>query len=500
MKAIESAFLLFRASSVGQAGIVKLLLKEGVDGGSHPISLCQAARTGHIGVVEVLLVARGFTAAVSDHALYRAAANGHVEIVRLLVKAGANMHMQHDLPMEHAIHFNHVETVRTLLILGEHDFEHHDHGHYSLCIFCSAIRGGNTDIIKLFLRRVTDFESHGSLMFTGLTNCSEEMVEALARLDPGLFNYPDKIRIGRVLGRVIDRRRRGRRRPSSRLFKFFLEEFLKGYKGTWEEIEDQMISPGIRETAKRMTSQPELPPELVREIFKLTHPITIRNLRRSDKGYRSLITDKDLAWTEAGWRYHTYGAVDCCLWAVREGYEWIVRLYASEIATFEQTALEALLFAALEVDDVITDIVISAGGAERLCTGDLLVAAAREGYVRIIETWMKGRAKKDPIGFTPFALRVAAFNGNVQAVILLASGQGTDNLAIALKSAAGQNQVEVVQLLLGWTKYSQGQYDRALIEGVMHGAETSVKMLLEAGADVHADWEGPLAKAVTGGY
>ncbi|KAJ3044826.1 hypothetical protein HDV00_000703 [Rhizophlyctis rosea] len=75
-----------------------------------------------------------------------------------------------------------------------------------------------------------------------------------------------------------------------------------------EQLEKQLPTPNTGLQLWMIPSPsdlPDLPPELVHKIARMSGPIVSRNFRRMDKYYRKFITDKDVQWAEAGYRYRT---------------------------------------------------------------------------------------------------------------------------------------------------------------------------------------------------
>jgi len=86
-------------------------------------ALVEAAKEGHLEVVETMLTAEGgrWRADVhykDDDALCWAAYNGHARVVGALVRAGANVRARGDEPLRAATRYGHVEVVGLLMAAG----------------------------------------------------------------------------------------------------------------------------------------------------------------------------------------------------------------------------------------------------------------------------------------------------------------------------------------------------------------------------------------------
>ncbi|KAJ3035998.1 hypothetical protein HDV00_003132 [Rhizophlyctis rosea] len=254
--------------------------------------------------------------------------------------------------------------------------------------------------------------------------------------------------------------------------------------------------------------QPELPLEMHLAIGKLTDPKTIRNLRHINKRHRALITNTDLVWTEAGWRYFTCGVKDCCYWAVRSGHAWILELYVSEL---DRETLDWMLKVAAKkgFEDVVK-IILKGDGTDRNVRGLALLRAAEAGHLGTVLHVALERAAVEGHGDVvahliirqngsghDTALCKAASRGHVDVtLILLTSGTtGRSCRRAPLACAAEKGHIKVVDLLL-WTPdlhHTQRQLDQALVSAAKIGAAEIVRLLVGAGADIEVHVDGTFA-------
>ncbi|KAJ3044953.1 hypothetical protein HDV00_000237 [Rhizophlyctis rosea] len=180
---------------------------------------------------------------------------------------------------------------------------------------------------------------------------------------------------------------------------------------------------------------PQLPPELLRHIATLSHPLIGRSIRACEKVTAKLITLNDLHKAEAVWRWYHQGFLHCWCWVARNGYTFIARLIEQH-ATTAQTKrflslsaayghLDNVIFAIVEMEDSTID-------AQELGNG--LMNASLHGYLDIVQ-WLLD-AQLDPNGTLWCDARVVG----------VGSRAFSSNRALWL--AAGNGHVEIVRALI----------------------------------------------------
>ncbi|KAJ3032373.1 hypothetical protein HDV00_007584 [Rhizophlyctis rosea] len=218
---------------------------------------------------------------------------------------------------------------------------------------------------------------------------------------------------------------------------------------------------------------PELPAEIRLTIGKMTDPKTIRNLRLTHKDHRKLITDRDLVWTEAGWRYFSRGVNNCCYWAVRKGHAWVLELYISEMEIETSKLGLMLTVAANKGFGDIARMLLTAGHTEIGARGDALKCAVKGGHISIVrllleagclELWeIKWRSRE-------------SLEAGVKDVVAGA-------LLRAVESVK-KTRVSIMKLLLQ-TPYAQRDLDLALLSALQYGKPIEIiRLLVGAGASV----------------
>ncbi|KAJ3039981.1 hypothetical protein HDV00_011536 [Rhizophlyctis rosea] len=233
--------------------------------------------------------------------------------------------------------------------------------------------------------------------------------------------------------------------------------------------------------AQQSTFPPQLPPEIHRAIGKLTDPITILNLRRLKKGYPTLFTSTDLVETEADWRYFTRGVKDCCYWAVRNGHVWVVKRHVFEL---DSDTLRWMVMVALsESHKEVAEIIFSAGRADLVRLGGVLMAAAEHGHLGIVKSFLASGLRPSQYSV---ALDKAAANGHADVTkVLFRAGVSGPDLMKPLQRAAQGGHAGVVDVLLKAVPYPyiQEHLDDALDRAATAGSAETIDLLLRAGAD-----------------
>ncbi len=193
----QTAFML--AARSGHLGIVEILLEHSdIDvnqqdaNGSTALSLAAAKPLGFI-VKQLLLKKRGIIDVnLVDHtggrsALIRAAGVNEHETVRLLLESGANPHLKDfqdgGTAIMHAIDYGHTSVIETMLQYGVNDQGKDDNGRG---LVHSASVSGLPDMIKLFVEKGLDQNLQDKNGFTPLHDASRnskpEVIETLLDL------------------------------------------------------------------------------------------------------------------------------------------------------------------------------------------------------------------------------------------------------------------------------------------------------------------------------
>lgn len=178
------------AARSGHTGIVKLLLRDGAEVNEadnlSSTALLIAAEKGYTETVTTLLAAGADIEAVNiakDRALHVAARSGHTETVKTLLDGGARIEAgaaDKDRPLQMAAHNGHNETVITLLAGGAQIEANNKDSDRALHF---AAYNGHTDIVNTLLESGAQIESTGNWNRTALHRATEgghtETVKAL---------------------------------------------------------------------------------------------------------------------------------------------------------------------------------------------------------------------------------------------------------------------------------------------------------------------------------
>jgi len=168
-------FILIIMARGGYSGIVKKLIKKGVDiHTNEDKALRYAAEYGHLKVVKCLVEAGADIHANEDQALRCAAEYGHVDIVKYLIEKGADVHVWHEYALKYAIENKHLEVVKLLVENGANVNEEGvlssaaaygdleivkylvEHGAANNWALRWAVENEHTEIVKLLIERGAD--------------------------------------------------------------------------------------------------------------------------------------------------------------------------------------------------------------------------------------------------------------------------------------------------------------------------------------------------------
>ncbi|KAJ3281701.1 hypothetical protein HK104_011321, partial [Borealophlyctis nickersoniae] len=199
-----------------------------------------------------------------------------------------------------------------------------------------------------------------------------------------------------------------------------------------------------------------LPSDIFPIIARHCHPLDARKLQLLNKEISSVITTKDLVWSEARWRW-SQAYWKCWDWAAYKGHIDVVRW-------------------CLESDRMNVHVY----------GGDALCRAADGGHLDIVKLLLDEGV--DLHAHCDEALSAAAENGHLEVVSLLLE-RGVDLHARgdeAFRVAASWGHVEVVRLFLGNGADVHARGNEALRTAARMAHMDMVGLLLEKGADVHA--------------
>lgn len=195
-----------------------------------------------------------------------------------------------------------------------------------------------------------------------------------------------------------------------------------------------------------------LPPELLREVAKISDPKTARKIKCLNRFLKNLITNTDLQLGETRWRLGKYPAGECLFWAVRNELSKIV----SDMLSSFEVPIGNLQITQREKD---TALVWAAGLGFAEIVALLLMHKADVNAARNADTarsisatirYHMGRVGPIEVKNGVYPLTVAAFSGHVNVVTLLleAGAQINADEGGALCFAAENGHHSVVSVLL----------------------------------------------------
>ncbi|KAJ3032715.1 hypothetical protein HDV00_007191 [Rhizophlyctis rosea] len=256
-----------------------------------------------------------------------------------------------------------------------------------------------------------------------------------------------------------------------------------------------------------------LPPEFFPLIAERCDAPTGCKLRSSCRGTRSLIKIQTLILKEAQWRYHINGVKDCWEWAVRHRLWEFIESYVGEVGL--ETVL-SVFDTALDGRDIpMLEVLAERGMTGTTSRASALSKIARMGHLDLLKLYSR---------FCPIAGIIAdiiipdvVFGGDLPSLkfildqindirnmddgldtacrlgnpskvkVLLEAGA---DIHIAeddcLGVAAEHGHIEVVKVLLAAGADVQAGNEKALVTAAMSNHISIVELLLEAGADVNA--------------
>ncbi|KAJ3040312.1 hypothetical protein HDV00_011192 [Rhizophlyctis rosea] len=303
---------------------------------------------------------------------------------------------------------------------------------------------------------------------------------------------------------------------------------------------------------------PELPPGILQHVARLAGPISSRKIRNQSKKTRKVVTEEDLVWAEAGWRYHHWDTPEeCYQWAIDAWHTTVLWAYMHElppafrINAFHHAAHrgdEGMLTRMLDEvkinhalrgehfslgplhprradDDPDEDDTPTCTNSHAHIVKILLERGATDGSLHQFHfngvdfhgsdrTYPSQRAIQltsdpdiirsllDKKGYLRGDLLLPITDGNPTAIkLLLKAGAIIDDEGEYLNEAAETGNVEIVKLLIEYrADVHADTHWGCLYKAVEGGSVDVVKVLLEAGADVDGYTESPLLTAVGKGY
>ncbi|KAJ3050292.1 hypothetical protein HK097_008745 [Rhizophlyctis rosea] len=248
-----------------------------------------------------------------------------------------------------------------------------------------------------------------------------------------------------------------------------------------------------------ISTPPRLPSEILLEIAKLTDPETIRTILHASKPFSKLISPKLISDIDASWHYTQKGEKACWIWAAQYAHTRIIEKLLREL---RGPRLESELAWIVKQQRM------------HFCEWALLAAAGR-GNVDIVRLLM-GQGRRKPASHPNFDSWVSAWPSDPkkQKEILMEMGVETlfnphDELDFvnahfgdcALRRAVLKGHSDVVQLFLTVVGESfRRKNDWLLRMAAKLGRTNVVRVLLEAGADVHSCGDEALLNAATAGH
>ncbi|XP_066289262.1 ankyrin repeat domain-containing protein 50-like [Branchiostoma lanceolatum] len=417
-----------------------------------PGSLIEAARNGHVEVVQRLLEAGGKVDKADEDgrtALIVAALEGHGEVVRQLLKGGGdvNQAMQDGAtPLFIAARNGHVNIVQQLLKAGAEVDKDKKDGATSLFI---AAWNGHVEVVQLLLKAGAEVNKSHEDEITPLYIAAQDgHVEVVQQLLKAGAEMEKAQRFGAIPLSVAA---------------------FNGHVAVIQQLMDagSEVDRALPIITSFTPSQNGATPlflaaengqvGVVQQLLKAGSDV---NKAKQDDGVTSLMM------------------------AAHKGYVEVV---------------QELLKAGAEVDTVHEN------GATPLCI------AAQNGHVEVVQQLLMAGAEADKAILEYTSLYIAALNGHVEVVQeLLKAGADVDNAtqkgATPLFIAAQKGHAEVVQQLLkAGAEVDKDKKDVAtpLYTAAINGHVEVVQQLLKAGADVDKDTEfglTPLYIAAQNGY
>ncbi|KAJ3287681.1 hypothetical protein HK104_008485 [Borealophlyctis nickersoniae] len=238
-----------------------------------------------------------------------------------------------------------------------------------------------------------------------------------------------------------------------------------------------------------------LPLELFPDIVRRCHPVTGRTIRCANKALSRIITDNDLVWAEAGCRLRE-GTENCWKWVIWKNHGRLIRwfLEASGMDVVHLDNDYALRVAAHRGHVELVRLLVDHGANVDVLGTYTLQISAMYGQLEMVRLLLEKRADAWNSGS---ALSHAASNGHAEVVQMMLEN-GADvyaDLEGPLMYAAGRGYLKVVRILLEHGANIHYRFDQPLISAAYSGYVEVIRLLLDHGADIHAQGDGALRTA-----
>ncbi|KAJ3045092.1 hypothetical protein HDV00_011817 [Rhizophlyctis rosea] len=238
-----------------------------------------------------------------------------------------------------------------------------------------------------------------------------------------------------------------------------------------------------------------LPAEMMLKVARLSGPYTSRKFRRTCKGYAKLITLRDVAWAEAGWRHHEKGLDQCWQWAFRHWHTEILTAYLPDVS--QDCLFRALHHAAHRGDLSILEPLLTTINSKpapanpdtsnsdeeepetpvpcpkEKALREALYLAVRQRHSAVVKTLLQNGATDGALQQLP---RLEGINLGISWL------EGLKPTILHL--AVSLNEVEIVQALLNVKPYDRAVLTSILYETITQRTTVLVPLLINAGADV----------------
>lgn len=194
---------------------------------------------------------------------------------------------------------------------------------------------------------------------------------------------------------------------------------------------------------------------------------------------------------------------EAILWAAEKGHTETVKLLAQHGVNV-QSYLNAPLRSAIDLGHAETVQALLDLGANPDCKKDILFVPAREGHTKVVEILLDHGA--DIHVYQDSLLYWAAVNGRIETIKLMLQ-RGADipgNREKALTGSVAYGHIETTKFLLsGIQPRENGPTQKELYQKLLeHAAEKgqsgTIELLLDLGADMHANEEAAIKNAIKG--
>jgi len=183
--------------------------------------------------------------------------------------------------------------------------------------------------------------------------------------------------------------------------------------------------------------------------------------------------------------------------AAQDGHVEIVRMLLAAGANVHASNDDALRLAAGNAHIEVIKVLLAAGADIHASTDAPLYCAAQNGHLDAVRLLVTLGANT-----SSGALRTAAEENQAEVVrYLLAAGAEIDTpWGDAMSAAASGGHTQIVRILLAAGANIHNREDNALSSAAMNGHIETVRCLIDAGADVHASADAPLCLAASRGH